>query len=163
MREQYWNMYQKLEYQFFYYKRFQILFHRINWFITAICSTLALSSVATWSIWKTIPVFWSVLICASQLIQALFPKLPYNDLLISTNFMLGELEKLLLDINHDWLALELFQYSEQEILGLIQKYECRYANLSSQFFSGTYLPEIEYCHKKAEVECLNYFKKFIVN
>lgn len=161
MREQYWYMYQNFKYRFFYYKRFKILFSKINWIITALCGLTTLSSVAAWGIWKSHPLAWSILICFSQLVQALFPKNPYNDLLISTTFMLCEFDKLLLEIEHGWLAIELNQYSDEQILEFIRKYELKHAELISQFFSGTYLPELKHCCKKAEEECAAYFSKYI--
>ena len=157
MREQYWAMYSKIQYQSYYYKHFQTLFNRINWCISVFCSITTLSSIAAWGIWKTYPLIWSLLICASQLIQAIFPTLPYNDLLTSTHFMICAIDKLMLDINHDWLKIELFEYSDEKILELLEKYENSYSDLTSQFFSGKYLPDIKYCERKAETECATYF------
>lgn len=157
MREKYWNFYYKITYQSFYYKRFQIFFTGINRVITVFCSLMALSSVAAWGIWKTYPLLWSIMICSSQLIQAMFPKLPYNDLLCSTRFMICSIDKLRMSIDHSWLKIDVYNYTDKQILELIEKYEIQYSELVSQFFSGTYLPEIKYCVKKTEAECTAYF------
>ena len=158
MRVTYWDFYKKITYQFFYYKRFQIFFTAINNGISVFCGLTALSSVAAWGLWKSYPLLWSALICAAQLIQAAFPKMPYNDLLCSTKFMICSLDKLLLDIRHSWLAIDVHDYTDEHILKLVAKYEAQYSELVSQFFSGTYLPEIKYCEKKATEECISYFK-----
>ena len=157
MRETYWNLYVKLVYKSCYYKYFQSLFGKINWILTIFCSVVSLSSIAAWGIWKTHPAIWSVLICVSQLIQAMFPKLPYNDLLSSTKFMSSSLDKLLIQLKTDWLKIQYLDSTEEEILKLIKKHETSYSELVSQFFAGTYLPTIKYCEKKADRECNIYF------
>lgn len=157
MREKYWNFYLKIAYQFHYYKRFQIFFTKVNHGITIFCSLTALSSVAAWGIWDSYPIVWSALICASQLIQALFPKLPYNDLLCSTKFMICSLDTLLMKIGHGWHEIDLRHYTEEQIFELLKDYEAQYSELTSQFFAGTFLPEINHCAKMAEKECEAYF------
>lgn len=46
MREQYWAFYCSIKYKSFYYEYFQLLFNKINWGITALCTLTALSCVA---------------------------------------------------------------------------------------------------------------------
>lgn len=157
MRERYWTFYVSIKHKSFYYMHFQFLFNKINWSITAFLGFTTLSSIAALDVWKEVPWLWVGLICASQVIQALFPKLPYNDLLISTKFMIAEINRLLIDIDHDWLYLNIHTLTEDEILSLIEKHQLRYFELVNQFFSGTYLPNIRYCEKRAEQDCKNYF------
>lgn len=157
MREHYWNFYFSTKHKMYYYKYFQLLFRRVNWCIAGFLSVMALSSVAAWSLWDTHQVLWASLICISQVIQALFPKLPYNDLLISTKFMISAMDKLLIDIDNDWLLIDINGLSDEEILKLLKKHEKQYSKLVSQFFCGEYLPAIKYCEKKAEIDCKNFF------
>lgn len=158
MREQYWTMYVSLKHRACYYKYFLILFSRINRFISCFCTLLSLSCVAAWGIWNEHPVIWSVLICASQVVQALFPQMPYNDLLTSSKFIIPEVDKLLLCVRHDWLEMNYVdEYSEKQISELIQKYESHYSELVLQFFSAVFLPDLKWCTKKATIECQNYF------
>ena len=157
MRETYWSFYYKIVYQFFYYKRFQILFSTINRGISSFCCLMSLARVAAWSMWKTYPLLWSILICVAQLIQALSPKLPYNDLLHSTRFMICSFDKLLLSIRHTWFEMDVYDYTDEQILKFTKKYDAQYSELVSQFFSGSYLPEIQYCNKRAEKEAISYF------
>lgn len=157
MREQFWNFYVSLVHKSYYYKYFQILFDRINWIISGFCTILSLSSVAAWGIWNSFPILWSVLICFSQIIQVFFPKNPYNDLLISSRFMVPELTKLLHSVRFSWLSFDVRESSDDEILQLLKEYEATYDSLVSQFFSSTYLPEIDWIEKHATEECINYF------
>lgn len=159
MREQYWKMYISIKHRSLYYKNFQVMFSRVNWALSSLCAIASLSCVAAWGIWGTHPVLWSLIICATQIFQALFPKLPYNDLLVSTRFMICSLDKLLLDIEHSWLDMHyVHDLPDEKILSLIHKYETSYSNLVSQFFAGTFLPDIKYLAKKSEKECKTYIE-----
>lgn len=157
MRDRYWSYFVSIKHKYFYYIAFQTLYSRINWCITAFLALTTLSCVAVWNIWDKIPIVWAMLICMSQVIQALFPKLPYNDLLISVKFIIPEVDSLLMDIEHDWLYIDIHKPSDDDILSMLHKYDQRYHELTNQFFSGTFLPDIQYCSKKAEDNCKNYF------
>lgn len=158
MREQYWNFYISLEHKSYYYKYFQIFFNRINWGISCFCTLLSLSCVAAWGIWKDYPVLWSGLICVSQIIQAIFPKLPYNDLLTASKLIVVPLNEIILSVRHSWLQMEYTQdFSDDQICELLRNYESACFDLTSQFFSAAYLPEIKWCETKAEKDCKNYF------
>ena len=157
MRERYWNFYVATKHKSFYYMQFQLLFNRINWLLSAFLTLTTISSVAAWGIWQSHTLIWGILITTSQLIQALFPKLPYNDTLISTRFIITEVDRLLLKIDHDWLYIDIHHLSDEEILQLLEKHQLCYFELVNQFFSGSYLPVIKYCEKRAEKDCKNFF------
>lgn len=150
MRERYWKFFTEIKYKSYYYKHFQILFNRINWGISAFLSLTTLTCIAAWDIWDSHPMIWASVICFSQIIQAMFPKLPYNDTLISTKFMISSLDKLLLSIESDWLYIEIHQLNDDEILLRLNRYQNQYSELVDQFFSGSYLPTIKWCNNKAD-------------
>lgn len=160
MRETYWNLYTDIKYKSCYYKYFQKFMNAIYWSITVFCSIVSFSSIAAWGIWESYPVLWSVLIGISQVIQAMFSKLPYSDLIHPTKLMISSLDKLLIQIKRDWLEINYLEYPDEKIPKLIEKYELQYSELVSQFFSGAYLPDIGYCMKKAEDECNTYFSLY---
>ncbi|MGO5550052.1 hypothetical protein ACTQW9_12335 [Lachnospiraceae bacterium LCP19S3_B12] len=158
MRDQYWNFYVSLKYKEFYYKWFRSFWGRINWGISCFCTLISLSCVAAWGVWKMYPVLWTVLICVSQVIQVLFPKLPYNDLLSASKLITNPLDRLLLDLEHSWLQMNYTKnFSDNEILDLLHKYKLEYSELVTQFFSASYLTNIKWCENKAEKDCKNYF------
>lgn len=157
MRERYWTFFFTIKHEAYYYKHFQILFNRINWIISAFLSLTTISCIAAWDIWKKYQLLWAVLICVSQIFQALFPKLPYNDLLISTKFMISSLDKLLINIEQDWLYLDIHNLSDDEILKFLTSHQKQYSELINQFFPAIFLPVIKYCEKKAEEDCKNFF------
>ena len=157
MRERYWAFYLSLKHRSYYYKSFQILFKRINWAISSFLSLTTLSCIAAWDLWKNFQILWVILICISQVIQVFFPKMPYNDLLISTKFMISALDKLLLQVDHDWLSIDVHHFSDDRILELLETRQSQYSELVAQFFSGDYLPVIKYCEDKAEQDCKTFF------
>ena len=157
MRERYWNFYFSIKFKACYYMYFQIFFKHINTCITCFLSLTTLSCIAAWDVWNKYQLLRANLICVSQVVQAIFPKLPYNDMLISTKFMISALDRLLLDIDHDWLIIDIHHLSDDEIVKLLEKHQNCYSDLVNQFFSGEYLPLIKYCEKKAEQECKTFF------
>ena len=157
MRERYWNFYFSIKFKACYYMYFQIFFKHINTCITCFLSLTTLSCIAAWDVWNKYQLLWANLICVSQVVPAIFPKLPYNDMLISTKFMISALDRLLLDIDHDWLIIDIHHLSDDEIVKLLEKHQNCYSDLVNQFFSGEYLPLIKYCEKKAEQECKTFF------
>lgn len=157
MRTRYWFFFYEITYKSYYYKSFQMLFLFINWCISAFLSLTTLSCITAWSFWNDHATIWAIIICASQILQALFPKLPYNDLLISNRFMVCALDKLLLDIERTWLTIDLHNLPDDEILNQLTIYQQRYSDLVNQFFSGEYLPSIILCEKSAEKYAQTYF------
>lgn len=159
MRERYWHFFFSAMYKSFYYKHFQQLLNGINWFITAFLSLTSLSCIATWGLWSKHKLVWTVFLCTAQVIQALFPKLPYNELLISTKFMISALDSLIMDIEHDWLYIDIHyaELSEDDILNLLYKHQSKYSALVNQFFAGAYLPTIGFCEARSQRDCENYF------
>lgn len=157
MRERYWAFYFSVKYESFYYRNFQLLFNKINWMITAFLAVTTLSCIAAWDIWQKLPALWATLICVSQIVQALFPRLPYNDLLISTKFIISTLSDLLLEIDHDWLSIDIHQLSDEDISSLLEKRQKQHSELTNQFFAGTCLPDIKYCKKRSERDLEDFF------
>lgn len=157
MREQYWNFFVSTKHKFYYYKHFLILFNRINGIISAFLTITTLSGVAALSIWQIHPSIWAGIICISQIIQAVLPRLPYSNLLAATRFMIPAMNRLLLDIEYDWNVININDSSDKEILSLLQKYRTKAIALIEQFFNAEYLPTIKYCEKNAEKECRNFF------
>lgn len=129
MRERYWTFFYSIKHEAFYYKHFQQLFRKVNWCITAFLCVTSLSCIAVWDFWKNYQILWAILICAAQVIQALFPKLLYNDLLIPTQFMISALDHLLIEIEHDWLYIDIHNLSDDEILERLERHQLKYSEL----------------------------------
>lgn len=157
MRDRYFSMYQSIEYKTCFYR-----VHGENarrWYSLYTAATLALSilSVLIWSISKTMPAVWAILIAAAQFAQAYSSNLPWAAQLTALKYLLPELDRLILDIDHDWLSIDMGAYTEEEILELISTYEKRYSALEQQFSSETSFHQRNFILKKAEKAQRQYF------
>lgn len=157
MRDRFFNMYQSIKYKECFYSA-----HRENaqkMYNTYSTITLAISiiSVLIWSISKSMPALWAIVIAAAQFAQACGSKLLWTAQLTSLKYLMPELTKLSLDIDHDWLALDLNNYSDEKILKLISAYENRFEALQKQFTDGVSFHKKTDILKKAEAEQRNYF------
>jgi len=110
-----------------------------------------------WSISKTMPAIWAILIAAAQFAQTYSANLPWADQLTALKYLLPELDQLALDIDHDWLSIDMEMYEEEEILELISVYEKRYSSLEKQFVSGISFHQRKAILKKAEADQRQYF------
>ena len=71
--------------------------------------------------------------------------------------MLPELDQLVLDIDHDWLSIDMGTYTEKETLELISTYEKRYSSLEKQFVSEASFHQRKSILRKAEKAQRQYF------
>lgn len=157
MRDRFFSMYQCIKYKECFYGA-----HRENaqkMYNTYSMITLAVSiiSVLIWSISKSMPALWAIVIAIAQFAQACGGKLLWTTQLTSLKYLMPELAKLSLDIDHDWLALDLNSYPDEKILKLISTYENRFEALQKQFTDGIPFHEKAAILKKAEAEQRNYF------
>ena len=74
------------------------------------------------------------------------------------NYLLPELNKLILQIDYGWLSLDIVGYDDQELLKQIAEHEAKFTALEDQFTNGIKFPEIESILKKAEQDTDAYFK-----
>lgn len=157
MRDRYFSMYQSIEYKNCFYIAHGESAHK--WYTLYTAATLALSilSVLIWSISKTMPALWAILIAAAQFAQAYSANLPWSAQLTALKYLLPELDQLVLDIDHDWLSIDMGAYTKAEILELISTYEKRYSSLEKQFASGISFHQKEWILKEAEKHQRQYF------
>jgi len=157
MRERYFSMYQSIEYKICFYRAHSESAHRRYRLYTAATLGLSILSVLIWSISKTMPAIWAILIAAAQFAQAYSANLPWADQLTALKYLLPELDQLALDIDHDWLSIDMGMYTEEEIIELISVYEKRYSALEEQFASGISFHQRKGILKKAEANQRQYF------
>lgn len=157
MADHYWDFFIATKHKACYYKSFYSLFSRINWAMTAFLNFASFSSIAAWGIWNDYSVVWAAIIGISQVLQMLFPKVPYNDLLISVKFILPEIDRLLIDIENDYFDIELGRLSDDDIKERLNIHQIRLFDITSRYFGGVYLPDLRFCASSAERDCKNYF------
>ena len=157
MRDRYFSMYQSIKYKECYYAAHQEKAHKLYSAYTVIMAALSIFSVLLWSISKTMPALWAMLIAAAQFAQALSSYLPWAKQLGALKYLMPELAQLSLDIDHDWLALDLNGYPDARILKLISMYEDRFEALEKQFANDVDFARTKGILKKAELAQRNHF------
>lgn len=157
MRDRYFSMYQSIKYKECFYAAHQEKAHKIYSIYTIIMITLSIFSVLIWSISKTMPALWAVFIAVAQFAQALSSYLPWAKQLGALKYLMPELAKLSLDIDHDWLALDQTGYSDTKILKKISMYENRFEDLQKQFTDDINFDRTKDILEKAESFQRDYF------
>ena len=157
MRDRYFSMYQSIEYKTCFYQAHWDNARR--WYSLYTAATLALSilSVVIWSVSKTMPAIWAILIAAAQFAQSYSSNLPWAAQMTALKYLLPELDQLVLDIDHDRLSIDMGTYTEKETLELISTYEKRYSSLEKQFVSEASFHQRKSILRKAEKAQRQYF------
>lgn len=157
MRDRYFSMYQCIKYKECFYSAHHENAQRMYDIYASVTLAISIISVLIWSISKNMPALWAIVIAAAQFAQACSSRLLWSNQLVALKYLMPELARLSLDIDHDWLALDLEGYSDAKILKLISTYENRFESLQKQFTDGVHFHEKEAILRKAEAAQRNYF------
>lgn len=158
MRERYFRMYESLKYKECFYAAHDKRAHkRYNY---ASCITLAVSiiSVLVWSISKTMPTLWAIIIAAAQFLQTYSVNLPYSKQIATLKYLLPALNDLLLQVDREWLSIDVEGYDEQKIASLVSAYERKYVEIENQFVRDVEFGEIKSVLEKAEKDQAAFFQ-----
>ena len=157
MREEYWNMYVSMKHKTYYFKHYSILLYHINWVIIGVCTLFSVTSITTWLVWRYIPWAWGILTAFVQVLQFLHTFMPFTKRATALQYMLSQLDTLMIEMEHDWRTINIEDYQDPKISKLIKGHKRTYSNLSIQFTSDISMPYNKLCDKKAEKECKNFF------
>lgn len=162
MRDTYWAMYTALKDKDFYYRNYRISSHRINTWMTIFCAVMSVTSIERWLFWKQLPYLWAFLLAVSQIIQIIQPYMSFSKQVVALDYLLPELEKLMIDIEYHWNLIE--EISDQQVAKLIHKYEIQYMQLDNKFIGSTHMPLRKRCQKAARKEAIAFFyQKYQIN
>lgn len=157
MRDRYFYMYESIKFKECFYaahgERSEVLYNTF----TAVTIIISIASVLVWSISKSMPALWAIVIAIAQFAQAFSVKLPWADRIAALRYLLPELKKLSLRIDRDWLALDIEHYDDKKIITLISDYESAFSTLESQFTQYASFPENRSVLEKAEKDQRSYF------
>ena len=150
-------MYESIKFKECFYaahgERSEALYNAFS-FVTIFVSIL---SVLMWSVSKSMPALWAIVIAVAQFAQAFSVKLPWADRITALRYLLPELKKLSLRIDRDWLALDIEHYDDKKIFALISEYETAFSALENQFTQYASFPENRFVLEKAEKDQRAYF------
>ncbi len=113
-------------------------------------------SIAAWSLWKTVPVIWAIVVGAGQLGHVIKPYLPFigaEKAFLTVSFAF---ERLVLDYERLWKKLERHEIDEilaDDILAQLQAKERDIVEKNPEMY-----PDFEFIAKSAHDETLRFMK-----
>lgn len=157
MRNRFFRMYESIKFKECFYMVHENRAAALCNIFSIVTLLISILSVLVWSISKALPALWAIIIAVAQFAQAFSLKLPWANQLVALKFLLPELSKLSLDIDKNWLAIDIDHYSDEKILKLISLYEGRFTELEHQFTDGIRFSERAHILKKVEQKQREYF------
>lgn len=136
MRDRYFRMYECAKYKECFYSAHGDRADRLYFIYSFVTVFVSIVSVLVWSISESKPSLWAIVIAIAQFAQALSSKLPWANQIVALKYLMPELARLSLDIDRDWLSIDIEGYDDKKILNLISTYEERYKAIEKQFTEG---------------------------
>ena len=158
MRDRYFYMYQCLKYKECFYCVHFDRAKKENTIYSLLTIAISIFSVLVWTISKSMPALWAIVIAVAQFAQMFSAYLPWTTQLTALKYLLPALTYLLQDIDRDWLALDIKHFDDKKIMELVSEYERRYTDLENQFTSGIKFSTKESILQEAKTKQLDYFR-----
>ena len=164
MQNIFWNKLQQFKFDLIYYS---LHFSRCTFFIRAIKYISAGGTVVVTSIWlnwkeiNTVSLICAIIIIALQALSAVSELFPFENRKQEIREMTDELDALYIIMEDDWRKITNGEYSVDEIMELIKKYENEQAQIKRHYFKDDSLPEISKIIDSATEKTTDYFKNFI--
>lgn len=157
MRDRYFAMYQSVEFKLCYYETYKDYSYRMYCTYSVAMIVISLVSVTAWSISKSQPIIWAIIIGGAQLAQALATFLPWSKQLTALKYFVPAVKLLVLDVDKSWNDLNLREYKDEKIGLLLSDYERKYADIESQFLGDTPFSERTRLIESATQKAKRYF------
>lgn len=157
MRTRYFSMYHNIKYKECFYSVHQKYANaKLQWYMI-IMTAVSILSVLAWGLSKRLPAIWGIIIASAQFAQVLSSYLLWQKQLVALKFLMPQLAILCLDIDSDWMNIDIEHYDDRKLHDLIAKYELRFSTLEAQFRGDISFPEKNYILDEAEKDQRNYF------
>lgn len=142
MRELFWNMYQDIAFKKYYYEEHQRRSARLLFIARAVCAVVSISSAVAWSISRSLPLLWALLIALAQITQTLLNDLPWSEQLACLRYLVPDLSKLLSNIDRDWMAQDFLGETDEALIMKIHDYDARFYELEEKYTAGVWFPVV---------------------
>ncbi len=157
MREQYFYIYENLIYKRYFYEEHYGLSQKASWAYTALLIVLSFVCATAWSISKTQPVVWAMLIGICQLAQSFSGAMPFFVKQERLKYLIPELNSLGVKLDADWMKIENKDYDEHQICVLCCDYQEQFCALENRYSNDLYFGEWKWLLEKAENARDRYF------
>ena len=158
MRDQFFRLYKDIKIAERYYCRYTCSSVIWNNIITGVCLFASAVTISSWAIWKQLPLIWTVVIAASQVLSALRPLLKSSSRLSAAKYLIPEMSRLLDDLSGVWDEMNYVrEYSDKEIHDAIQHYRKCYTDIREKYASSELFPEKQRIHQQAQNDAITFF------
>jgi len=156
-RDRFWAEFYSIKFEEHYYelylRRAEFIQNGIEMFLAVTTS----SSISGWIIWREYSFIWAAIIAASQVINAIMPKLPYKDRIKALTSFLVEYEILLLDVEKVWLDIQDKSLGDSEINKSFSQVRKRRSESQRKYLISRSPDKDERLRSKAKTETDLYF------
>ena len=136
LRKRFFRVYESIKYKECFYQVHKKRASSLYTVYTVLMLAVSIVSVLIWSISKSMPTLWAIVIAVAQFAQALSTFMPFSKQLVSLKFLLPELSRLSIEIDKSWLSIDVMHYTDDQILSLINDYENRFNELELKYVSS---------------------------
>ena len=112
----------------------------INRWLTISMAIISSGSVATWAIWKQLPVLWMALVMGSQIVSVIKDYLPYRKRINELSDLKCQLTFIYTEIEEKWLQVSDGTFNEHEINDLIYQFNRQWNEIDAKYFINDFLP-----------------------
>lgn len=157
MREKYWKLLQKAIYNYIYWKDYRRRIAIVSTAVNVFSALLSCASVAAWAIWQKHPAIWAFLVGISQIVQVVYPLLPFQKRLTALDYLIPKTDQLVRRITDTWHKLE----HGRNVTGIDYMYESsKYNNMLSsleiEFLGADNIPDRKYIRNYIDDEYSKY-------
>lgn len=162
MRDKYWKMYHDIKHKEFYFYHYSLYNARIHFYIRAFLVLFSASNIGLWLVNdnEALVFLWAFLTLIAQALQLIVPYMQFSKREIALKYMLPQLSKLALDIDYEFINVDLDKYNEEEIANLFHKSRSKYIELEITYTKPLHFPRKKACVQKADEDCGVYFKHY---
>lgn len=140
MRDYFFAMYQEIAYKECYYTCCQRHAQQLSTMYTVTMFIVSALSVLLWSVSKSLPTVWAIVIALAQMAQALKDYFPWQQQILSTKHLNPAIRKLLDDIEVVWLEIEFEKLSDDDILHKMSEFKSHFNEIESEFVGDLSFP-----------------------
>lgn len=156
-QRRFWKELTELRFGAFYLHEYHLHFDKWRTRQSALLALVASGSVATWAIWKEMPLFWASLVALSHVISAIRQWLPWERRLRSVVQAKQDLDSLALLAESRWFGIRSGHLSREEVDRSVMEIKRQIAKVNNTHFHDAPLPVNEEYRKKGAYLTKEYF------
>lgn len=157
MREKYWEFYTRTRFELNYFTQYLNDSYKWQRLIDTFLAVASCGSIAVWAVWNVVPVLWSVIIAASQVMTAVREYLPYAKRIHALTGLNPRFEAVVARIDREWFRVDRGELDDEKTNELIYSFRRECADLSNKYLIGVYFPEREDLKKAAQEDAECFF------